>query len=98
MTLTSENPVVPQRLPFEEKTLEYLAEVAIDKSLIHQAGFGGRAIPTYVGEWIISRYLGDEGFSEEARTRIAQFIARYLPAKGQKDQIKDQTKIQNPLN
>jgi ATP-dependent Lon protease len=90
MTSTSETPAILRRLSFEEKALEHLAEVAIDKSLIHQAGFGGRAIPTYVGEWIISRYLGDEGFSEEARNRIAQFIAKYLPAKGQKDQIKDQ--------
>lgn len=39
----------PARLPFEQKALEYLTEVVIDKSLIHQAGFGGRAIPTYVG-------------------------------------------------
>lgn len=90
MTLTSDSPSARARLPFEEKALEHLAEVAIDKSLIHQAGFGGRAIPTYVGEWIISRYMSEEGFTEDARTRIAQFIAKYLPSKGQKDQIKDQ--------
>jgi ATP-dependent Lon protease len=88
MTLTSEQDE-RQLLPYEQKAVEYLAEVVIDKSLIHQAGFGGRAIPTYVGEWIISRYLSDGEFTEEARARIAQFIARFLPAKGQKDQIKD---------
>lgn len=74
---------------FEQKALDYLAEVVINKSLIYQAGFGGRAIPIYVGEWIISRYLDNGEFSEDARNRIGQFISKYLPAKGQKDQIKD---------
>lgn len=87
MTLTSNAP--SNWLAFEQKALDTLAEVVINKSLIYQAGFGSRAIPTYVGEWIISRYLEDGEFSEDARARIAQFIAKYLPAKGQKDQIKD---------
>ncbi len=90
MISTSNIPSTTLHLSFEEKALKYLAEVVIDKSLIHQAGFGGRAIPTYVGEWIISRYLSDGEFTEEARGRIAQFISKYLPAKGQKDQVKDQ--------
>src|SRR5207245_10241314 len=77
------------RQPFEEKALEYFAEVIINKSLIHEAGFGARAIPTYVGEWILSRYLEDGELSETSREKIAQFIARFLPAKGQKDEIKN---------
>lgn len=87
MTLTSNSTQTLQ--PFEQKGLDYLAEVVINKALIYQAGFGGRAIPTYVGEWIISRYLDNGEFSEDVRNKIAQFIAKYLPAKGQKDQIKD---------
>ena len=75
--------------PFEEKALEYFGEVIINKSLIHEAGFGARAIPTYVGEWILSRYLEDGELSEEARAKVAQFIAKYLPGKGQKDAVKD---------
>lgn len=74
---------------FETKAQEYFAEVIIDKSLIHSAGFGARAIPTYVGEWILSRYLEDGEFAESSRHKVAQFIAKYLPAKGQKDEIKD---------
>src|SRR2546421_6073809 len=77
------------RQPFEEKALEYFAEVIIDKALIHEAGFGARAIPTYVGEWILSRYLEDGELNEESRKKIAEFISRFLPAKGQKDEIKD---------
>ena len=36
---------------FEQKALDYYGEVIINKHLIHEAGFGARAIPTYVGEW-----------------------------------------------
>jgi ATP-dependent Lon protease len=85
-------------LPFEQKALEYLAEVVINKSLIYQAGFGSRAIPTYVGEWLISRYLDNGEFGEGTRIRIAEFISKYLPAKGQKDQIKDALLRQEPVN
>ena len=78
-----------QRQSFEEKALEYFAEVVINKALIHEAGFGARAIPTYVGEWILSRYIEDGELSKQSRAKVAQFIAQYLPAKGQKDTIKD---------
>jgi ATP-dependent Lon protease len=78
-----------QRQPFEEKALVYFAEVIINKSLIHEAGFGARAIPTYVGEWILSRYIEDGELSHQSRTNVAKFIVSYLPAKGQKDTIKD---------
>ncbi|HEX9990487.1 MAG TPA: BREX system Lon protease-like protein BrxL [Chloroflexia bacterium] len=74
---------------FEDKALEHFAEVIINKSLIHEAGFGARAIPTYVGEWILSRYLEDGELTDESRGKVAQFIVRYLPAKGQKDTVKD---------
>jgi len=96
MTLTSNTSSA--RLPFEQKALDTLAEVVINKSLIYQAGFGSRAIPTYVGEWIISRYLEDGELSETTRTRIAQFISRYLPAKSQKNQVKDALLRQEAVN
>ena len=86
MTSTSN---MPHRQPFEEKALEYFAEVIINKTLIHEAGFGARAIPTYVGEWILSRYIEDGGLSGQSRANVAQFIAKYLPEKGQKDAVKD---------
>ena len=44
---------------FEQKALDYYGEVIIDKHLIHEAGFGARAIPTYVGEWILSHFAQD---------------------------------------
>jgi ATP-dependent Lon protease len=85
-------------LSFEQKALDYLAEVVINKALIYQAGFGSRSIPTYVGEWLISYYLENGEFGEETRTHIASFIAKYLPPKGQKDLVKDALLRQEPVS
>jgi ATP-dependent Lon protease len=82
---------------FEQKALDYFAEVIINKSLIHEAGFGARAIPTYVGEWILSRYLEDGELNDHSRARVAEFIGKYLPAKGQKDAVKDALIRQEPV-
>lgn len=75
---------------FEIKSRDYFGEIVINKSLIHQAGFGSRAIPTYVGEWIISHYVGDnQELTEENREKIAAFIQKYVPTKAQKEAIKN---------
>jgi ATP-dependent Lon protease len=74
---------------FEEKALDYYDEVIINKHMIHEAGFGARAIPTYVGEWILSAYAQDGDLTAESREKIATFLMRFLPTKGQKDEIKN---------
>jgi len=76
---------------FEKISLDHFSDIIINKGLIHQAGFGSRAIPKYVGEWIISHYNNDEiKLSEESRTSIAKFIDKYVPPKGAKESIKNQ--------
>jgi len=75
---------------FAQKAKDLFGEIVINKGLIHKAGFGNRAIPTYVGEWIISHYVGDEeDLSEENRARIANFVQKFVPAKGEKESIKN---------
>src|ERR1700731_2283600 len=83
--------------PFEDKALEYFAEVIINKSLIHEAGFGARTIPTYVGEWILSSYVENAEITQQAREQMARFMATYFPAKGQKDSIKNALLRQEPV-
>ena len=74
---------------FETKARDYFGEIIINKALIHQAGFGSRAIPTYVGEWIISHFVGDEQtLTDESRERIAAFMQKFVPVKGEKEAIK----------
>lgn len=75
---------------FEIKAKEYAGEFVLNKNLIHSAGFGSRAIPTYVGEWIIDNYLGDkQEFDSESREKISTFINKYLPQKGKRETLKN---------
>ena len=74
---------------FEQKALDHYGEVIINKHLIHEAGFGARAVPTYVGEWILSHFVEGGELTGESRSRIAAFLGKYLPTKGQKDEIKN---------
>ncbi len=74
---------------FEQKALDYYGEVIINKHLIHEAGFGARSIPTYVGEWVLSHYAQDGELTADSRDKIATFLTKFLPTKGQKDEIKN---------
>jgi ATP-dependent Lon protease len=76
---------------FEKKALDNFGEIVINKSFVHQAGFGSRAIPTYVREWIISHYIaGESDLTEAAREKIAKFVHAYVPDKREKETIKNQ--------
>jgi ATP-dependent Lon protease len=75
-------------LNFEQIAYDYFGDVIINKNLIHKAGFASRAIPTYVGEWILYNFLEDGELTEEARRKISDFVSRFLPQKGQKEEIK----------
>ncbi len=75
---------------FEQKALDSFGEIIINKSFLHKAGFGNRAIPAYVGEWIISSFSGEsEEISNETREKISAFVGKYLPSKGEKEAIKN---------
>lgn len=75
---------------FEKKAFDTFPEIIINKGLIHQAGFGSRAIPKYVGEWIIAYYNNDEiNLNDETREKISKFIQKYVPPKGAKESIKN---------
>lgn len=75
---------------FEQKALDVFSEIVINKSFVHKAGFGSRAIPTYVREWIISHYLEDgTELTENSRQKIAAFVQRFVPDKSQREAIKN---------
>src|SRR5437660_1337692 len=73
---------------YEEKALKYFGEVCIDKRLTRQITGSGRAIPSYVQEWIVSRHAPDGVLNDEARKSISDFINKHLPAKSMKQQLK----------
>lgn len=72
---------------FEQKAKDYYGEVVINKGLMRKAGFGARAIPVYVGEWIISQFSDGSNISEEGRSQIVDIVTRFLPQKSDKNTI-----------
>jgi len=82
---------------FERKALDYYGEVVINKGLMGKAGFGARAIPVYVGEWIISQFIEDGEINEASRERITGIVSKYLPQKADKNRLLDDLKNHKPV-
>ncbi len=74
-------------MSFESKAKDYYGEVVINKGLMGKAGFGARAIPVYVGEWIISQFMEGDDLTEDGRSEIVDTISKYLPQKADKNTI-----------
>jgi len=74
-------------MSFESKAKDYYGEVVINKGLIGKAGFGARAIPVYVGEWIISQFMDGDELTDDGRSEIVNTISKYLPQKAEKNTI-----------
>lgn len=75
---------------FEQKALDHFGSLIINKSFARKAGFGSRAIPVYVREWIVAHYVGDStDLTDEVRTQIADFVRKYVPDKSERENIKN---------
>jgi ATP-dependent Lon protease len=72
---------------FEQKAKDYYGEVVINKGLMGRAGFGARAIPVYVGEWIVSQFLDGDTLTEDGRDEIVNTVSRFMPQKADKNAI-----------
>lgn len=82
---------------FEHKARDYYGEVVINKGLMGKAGFGARAIPVYVGEWIINQFLQNGEINEEAREHITGIVTKFLPQKADKNRILNDLKDHKPV-
>jgi ATP-dependent Lon protease len=75
---------------FEQKAIDSFETLIINKSFARKAGFGSRAIPVYVREWIVSHYAGDStDLTDDARSQIADFVKKYAPDKSERENIKN---------
>ncbi len=72
---------------FEQKGKDYYGEVVINKGLMSKAGFGARAVPVYVGEWIISQFMDGDNLTEDGRNEIINTISKFMPQKADKNSI-----------
>lgn len=82
---------------FEVKAKDYYGEVVINKGLMGKAGFGSRAIPVYVGEWIISQFTKDGDITDEGRSEIVRIVSEYLPQKADKNILLNRLKEQEEV-
>jgi len=83
---------------FEQKALDSYGSLIINKSFARKAGFGSRAIPVYVREWIVAHYVGDSpDLTDDARARIAEFVRKYLPSKSERESVKNLLYEQNDV-
>ena len=57
--------------------------------MVRQAGLGNRSIPAFVSEWIVSRHAPHQSVNDETRQKIQEFISLHLPAKDQREQLKE---------
>jgi ATP-dependent Lon protease len=74
-------------MSFEQKAKDYYGEVVINKGLMGKAGFGARAIPVYVGEWIVSQFMDGDNLTEDGRNEIVNTVSKFLPQKADKNMI-----------
>jgi len=82
---------------FEDKARNYYGEVTISKGLMGKAGFGSRAVPVYVAEWIISQFLDGDELREDGREQIIGIVTNYLPQKADKNVIMNRLRNQEPV-
>jgi ATP-dependent Lon protease len=73
----------------DEKIKAVFAELIIDKALVRQLKIREkRTIPSFVEEWLISRFQKPDKSHAEIHTDITGFMSRHLPSKTEKETIK----------
>ncbi|NOQ13233.1 MAG: BREX system Lon protease-like protein BrxL [Methyloprofundus sp.] len=77
----------PQTL--DEKIAASFGELTIDKALVRELKIREkRTIPSFVEEWLISRFQSPEKSHQQVYQDITDFMSKHLPAKGEKEKIK----------
>ena len=67
------------------KVREYFPDVALNKASVEKIGLSDKPIPSYVVDWLVSRYSAEDELDINA---LNTFIAKYLPDKTRKEEIK----------
>jgi len=79
--------MTPQAL--DEKIAIAFNELTIDKALVRQLKIREkRTIPSFVEEWLISRFQKADKSQQQVYQEITDFMSRHLPAKTEKEKIK----------
>lgn len=68
-----------------DKIRQYFGDVAISKALVEKVGLTEKPIPSFVVDWLISKYSDGDELDLNA---INSFIEKYLPERSKKEEIK----------
>jgi ATP-dependent Lon protease len=73
----------------DDKIRAAFGEFAIDKGLVGRLGGSGddRHVPSYVMDWIVTHNSRSQQSTGGVEKAVQDFIARHLPAKGEKERI-----------
>jgi len=82
----------------DTKILENFSELTIDKALVRQLKIRDkRTIPSFVEEWLISRFQAPNKSNAEVYNDITSFMSQHLPAKTEKEKIKYQLQLNDSV-
>jgi len=74
---------------FDEKIFATLGDLTINKATTRELNIREvRAIPSFVEEWLVSRYQHPKKSVKEVYNDITEFMSNHLPLKTEKEQIK----------
>lgn len=79
---------------WSEKVKQYFPDVALNKAVVENVGLRDKAIPSYVVDWLISRYSDGDNVDINA---LNTFMERHLPDKTRKEEIKHRLIEGNPV-
>lgn len=75
----------------DQKIRMNFGELVIDKKLVRELKIRDkRTIPSFVEEWLISRFQHPEKSNAEIYQDVTEFMSKHLPAKTEKERIKHQ--------
>jgi ATP-dependent Lon protease len=74
----------------DDKIRTAFGEFAVDKGLIRRMGVSGddRHVPSYVMDWIVTYTAKTQKTTSSLERAVQEFIAKHLPAKGEKERIR----------
>lgn len=73
----------------DTKIYQTLPDLIIDKAAVRKLNLReARNIPSFVEEWLVSRYQTHDKTLETLYTEISHFMSKHLPIKTEKEQIK----------
>ena len=74
----------------DDKIRSVFGEFAVDKGLIRRMGVSGddRHVPSYVMDWIVTYTAKTQNTTSSLERAVQEFIAKHMPAKGEKERIR----------